>query len=70
MKDFLNRQFAIDQKVVWPRRQGSRMWLNHGIISQIIPERGELIVTKETRTGPRKVTLQNLTYVCVLGELA
>ena len=48
LTDYFNRVFEIGQAIVYPRRQGSNMWLVHGIIIGI---NGRALSVQNTETN-------------------
>jgi hypothetical protein len=37
MKDFLGQDITVGRTVVYPGRQGSRMWMNRATVTELLP---------------------------------
>lgn len=48
MKDFLNREIQVGDKIVYPGRMGSSMWLNYAEVKAV--KGNKLVVSREITT--------------------
>ena len=69
MKDFLGQEIAVGDKIVYPGRSGSTLWMNAAVLEEILPT-GNVRVRKYTnkwgKPANKLVTLWGTSRVVVV----
>lgn len=75
-KDYFNNEIKVGDLVLYPNRQGSSLWMNHGTVLALghTDDKPSIMVKKVTTNyrgefmGHREVTIQCLNRVIALGR--
>jgi len=68
--DYLGKEIKVGSTVVYPVRQGSSMWLNKGVVTQVVPvaEDFRIVVYDPDSHTRRGHSVKNLHTCVVVAE--
>jgi hypothetical protein len=64
-RDLMDREFGVNDTIVYPVRRGSKLWMAVATVTQVLPTPGEsssFLVHALTKAG-RRVAIKNLQNV-------